>query len=426
MSMNRYLELVNPWWENRLFNVGILRPRYLDDLKKNLNKRFIQVLTGLRRVGKSTITLQLIDVVIKENKIEPKKILYFSVEDPSLAGLSVDDIISDFRAEHGLKTSEKIYVFIDEIQFKDNWQQEIKSLYDSENIKFVLTGSSAMLLSDKLSYLTGRYIKTQIFPLNFEEYLNFKNVEVSSIDKHLLHKHLLKYLEDGGLPEYILSKTDRYLETTIESILFKDLVSKFQLRNPKVLMDLIYLLSDRVGTTTSSSKLSNILEINKDTILTYMDYLTKTYITFELKNYSSSRNKEIYNPSKIYFDDTGVCSKYSSKINSGALAENALFNHLRINLEGKIRIKKGYWYEDKNEVDFVVDNGENIFLFESKWVDKFDKVDLIALQKATKVLKPKRIFLITKNLEKIIKTEWGVVEALPLYQFLLKDFLKCI
>lgn len=424
--MNRYIELVNPWWESRPFSVGVLRSRYLDDLKKNLNKRFIQVLTGLRRVGKSTITLQLIDEIISENKIEPQKILYFSVEEPSLADLSIIDIINWFRREHNIKTSEKIYVFIDEIQFRDNWQQEIKSLYDSENIKFVLTGSSAMLLSDKLSYLTGRYIKTQIFPLNFKEYLSFKKVRVSATDSHLLNKHLLNYLEDGGLPEYILSKTDRYLETTVESILFKDLVSKFQLRNPKVLMDLIYLLSDRVGSTTSSAKLSNILEINKDTVLTYMDYLTKTYITSDLKNYSSSRNKEIYNPSKIYFDDTGVCSKYSSKINSGALAENALFNCLRLNLEGKLRIKKGYWYEDKNEVDFVVNNGNDVFLFESKWIDKFDEIDLAALKKATKSLKPKRIFLITKDLERIIKTDWGIVEALPLYKFLLADFSKFI
>jgi len=424
--MNRYLELVNPWWENRKFSVGVLRSRYLDDLKSNLNKRFIQVLTGLRRVGKSTITLQLIEEIIRENKIEPQRILYFSVEEPSLVDLSISDIINGFRRERNIKTSEKIYVFIDEIQFRDNWQQEIKSLYDSENIKFVLTGSSAMLLSDKLSYLTGRYIKTQIFPLNFKEYLKFKKVRVSATDIHLLSKHLLNYLEDGGLPEYVLSKTDRYLETTVESILFKDLVSKFQLRNPKVLIDLLYLLSDRVGSTTSSAKLSNILEINKDTVLIYMDYLTKTYITSDLKNYSSSRNKEIYNPSKIYFDDTGVCSKYSSKINFGALAENALFNHLRVNLVEKLRVKKGYWYEDKNEVDFVVNIGNNIYLFESKFVDKLDEVDLTAIQKATKSLNPKRIFLITKNLEKTIKTEWGVVEALPLYKFLLKDFSKII
>lgn len=424
--MNRYLHLVNPWWKGKTFKTGIIRPKYLTDLENLFDQRLIQILTGLRRVGKSTIELQLIKSVIKNKNIDPKNILLFSMEEPSLSSVPIIEIINEFRAEHEIKSNSKIYVFIDEIQFRNNWQQEVKSLYDTENIKFVLIGSSAILLSDKLSYLTGRYLKTQVFPLTFMEYLNFKKISTSLVDNFLTKKYLEEFLQDGGLPEYVLNKTDRYLETTVESILFKDLVSKFQLRNPKILSDMLYLLSDRVGTVSSSLKLSNILEINKDTILTYINYLHKTFITSELNNYSTSRNKEIYNPAKIYFDDTGICSKYSSKINTGALVENAVFNHLKINTVNRLRIKLGYWYENKSEIDFVLSQGRETCLIESKWISKIDEVNLLPLQKASQLLKSKKTLLITKDLKRKIKTDWGEIEAIPLYEFLLNDFSKSL
>ena len=177
--MKRYFHLTNPWWSKKKFAYGILRPQYIQDLEQNIDNKIIQILTGLRRVGKSTITLQLINSLIHTHKVNPKKILFFSIEEPSISKIPIVDIINEYRTEFGIKSKSKIYVFIDEIQFRQNWEQEIKSLYDTENIKFILAGSSAMLLSQKLSHLTGRYLKTQVYPLNFTEYLNFKNVKVA-------------------------------------------------------------------------------------------------------------------------------------------------------------------------------------------------------------------------------------------------------
>ncbi|PIR42374.1 hypothetical protein CO058_04035 [candidate division WWE3 bacterium CG_4_9_14_0_2_um_filter_35_11] len=420
MSMNRYFHVVNPWWENKTFDYGIIRPDYLNKLEKNFDQTIIQILTGLRRVGKNTLSLQLIHILIEKKKVNPNRILFFSIEEPLISKISIIDIINEFRLEHNIKSGTKIFVFIDEIQFRENWEQEIKSLYDSENIKFVLTGSSAVFLSDRLSYLTGRYLKTQVFPLNFAEYLSFKKITYSEIDSFLMQKHLEDFLDNGGIPEYVLNKVDRYLETTVESILFKDLVSKFQLRNPSILTDLIYLLSDRVGTTTSSLKLSKILEINKDTVLTYLDYLNKTYITSELNNYSTSRNKEIYNPPKIYFDDTGICNKYSSKINLGALAENAIYNSIKTALVGKLRIKFGYWYENKSEIDFVISQNNKKVLIESKYVSSENDINFSALESALKVIEPEKILYITKDLVGKSRIGSSTVRFIPLREFLLK------
>lgn len=424
--MKRYFHLTNPWWNKKNFTHGIPRPQYTQNLRQDINNKIIQIITGLRRVGKSTIALQLIHSLIHIKKTDPQKILFFSIEEPSISKTPIIDIINEYRTEFGIKSKSKIYIFIDEIQFRKNWEQEIKSLYDTENIKFILTGSSAMLLSQKLSHLTGRYLKTQIYPLSFTEYLGFKKIKVTKTDQHLFLKHIEDYLINGGMPEYVLQKPNRYLETTIESILFKDLVSKFQLRNPKILTDIIYLLADRVGTTSSSLKLSNILEINKDTVLTYIDYLNKTYITSELPNYSTSRNKELYNPPKIYFHDTGIGSKYASKNNFGALAENAIFNHLSKQTGDVLRAKLGYYYQSKQEIDFILSIKNNTYLIESKWVSTFNQIDFKPLKNALKTINPKKIIYVTKSLETIKQVYNKPVSFIPLHKFLQNTDTICL
>lgn len=419
--MNRYFHLVNPWWGEKSFKSGISRPEYIEQLEQALDQKIIQILTGLRRVGKSTIALQLIKKLINKKHVSPKNIFFFSIDEPSISNTPIIQIINEYRAEHDLTTKTKIYVFIDEIQFRKNWAQEIKSIYDSENVKFILTGSSAMLLSEKLSLLTGRYIKTQIFPLNFKEYLSFKNFSISNENDFLLQKKLEEYLQEGGMPEYILNKIDKYLETTVESILFKDLVSKFQLRNPSILTDLIYLLSDRIGTTSSSLKLSKILEVNKDTVLTYLNYLNKTFITSEFNNYSTSRNKEIYNAPKIYFEDTGIANKYSSKTNMGALAENVIYNSIKQSKSNKLRVKLGYWYENQSEIDFVIENNKIITLIESKWINKIDEINFRPIEVALKSINPQKIIYLTKNLKHNIKQDHVNIQLIPLREFLLSN-----
>lgn len=425
--MNRYFYQKNPWWENKNFQLktGVVRPKYLTQLQTDFSQELIQIVTGLRRVGKSTLILQLIEKLIKNQDLNPQRVLLFSIEEPSIAKTPIIKIINQFRALHKLKSETKIYVFIDEIQFRADWEREIKSLYDSENIKFVLTGSSAMLLSEKLSFLTGRYLKTQVFPLDFREYIKFKKInpqEIKKADDFLLNQEVISYLQNGGMPEFVLNQPDRYLQTTIESILFKDLVSKFKIRNPQILSDLLYLLADRVGTTSSSPRLSRILEINKDSVLTYLNYLEQTFITHHLNNYSTSRNKQIYNPPKIYFSDLGVARTYAAKTNFGALAENAVFGHLNQQIKTQPQKNFGYWHESKQEIDFVLKNKGQLILIESKWVDSLVQIDFKPLKRALLDLKlsPNKIIYVTKSLRAKIKVEDKAVELMPLTEFLLE------
>lgn len=414
--MNRYFEVVNPWWRNEKYDVGVWRRKYVEMVAKNFDKKLIQVITGLRRVGKSTIVWQVIDDLVKKG-MNPKKILYFSAEEPVVFDRPLIEIINEFRAENGFKTKEKVYVFIDEIQFRDGWEREIKSLYDSEKIKLVLTGSSALLLSEKIAYLTGRYLKIQVFPLDFEEYLEFKNDKISGEDDFLLQKRLEDYLKLGGMPEYIISRPDRYLQTTVESILFKDLVTKFKIRNPQILLDLLYLLSDRAGFTTSSLKLARVLRMSQDTMLEYVDYLEKVYLIGKLSNYSTSRNKQIYNPNKIYFEDNGILEVYASKSNLGCLAENAIFNKLNRLCRSRTRCKVGYWYDGKREVDFILKIDNKLMAVESKWIDKIEQFDQQSVMKLMAKEKVTKMMVVTRNL-RLRKPE---IDFVPLRDFLRQD-----
>jgi len=315
-------------------------------------------------------------------------------------------------------------VFIDEIQFRDDWEREIKSLYDTQKIKFVLTGSSALLLSEKIPYLTGRYLKMQINPLEFSEYLQFKRKKISLEDQHLWVQYLEKYLQDGGMPEQVLSNPNQYLETTVESILFKDIVSKFQLRNPKILLDLMYLLADRVGASTSSLRLSKVLQINKDTILSYIKYLQKVFLVSGMSNFSTSRNKQIYNPEKIYFADLGIASTYASKVNMGALAENALYNLLSKQTLMKKRSQLGYWHEEGLEIDFMLKIGHKIKVFESKWVDKIEEINFEPLEKLAKLTKVDEITYVTRGLQGEQDMFGYRVRFVPLFSLLKNSSVK--
>lgn len=422
--MDTSFYLKNPWWENKKFDSSIPRPSYVDQIDKNLNQKLVQILTGLRRVGKSTITLQVIKHLIDKKKVNPERIIYFSIEDPKINDRPISDILNDFRIEFNIKASTKIFVFIDEIQFRNGWEREIKSLYDSEKVKFILTGSSAMLLSEKIAFLTGRYLKIQVRPLTFDEYLSFKKINFKRSEDHLLVRRAEEYLLDGGMPEYILNHPDRYLQTTVESILFKDLITKFELRDPRVLLDLVYLLADRVSITSSSLKLSKILEINKDTVLKYIEYLNAVFITSELQNYSTSRNKRIYNPPKIYFKDNGILQIHSSKTNLGALAENVIFNALQRFVSEHDRVNLGYWYENKHEVDFVLDINNEKFLFESKWIDRIDDFDKSSLVEAVSELSPAKSYVVTRSLDTTMKVGSTHIRFLPLYQFLQSDLIE--
>ena len=203
--MENIIEILKKWnpWEKDI-DIGIKRKSYLKKIYPYLSRKEVIVLKGIRRCGKSTIVKQLIYELIKKG-VDKKQILYLNLEEYGFAdNLKIslfDEVLNVYRKYS--RNRKKIYLFIDEIQKIPSWEKWIRTEYDlNENIKFVITGSSASLLSKELStLLTGRNVSFTIMPLSFNEYIEFGKKEKKK-------EKLEEYMKFGGFPEIVLEKSE--------------------------------------------------------------------------------------------------------------------------------------------------------------------------------------------------------------------------
>jgi len=417
--MKEILFITNPWWEKKEFDSGIVRQKYLPRLIKTLEHKRAVLITGSRRVGKTTLLKQLIQHLITKKKIKSKNILYVLLDHPRLAKISILEIVEEFRKIHLLNRDEKIFLFFDEVQYLKDWEQEVKSLLDLESVKIFLSGSASTELFQKTPFLTGRYEKIKIDPLSFQEFLQFKNVSISSTEEYKYGQYLDDYIKIGGYPEYILQEESSYFTDLLEAIIFKDIVYMHGIKNPDIIRDLLLLLSDRNGHQTSFTKLGKILGITVDTAKEYVNFLKQTFIVEEIERFSTSRSKKIYSAKKFYLHDTGLLHNLSSKFNLGSAAENILYKFLSADF------KVNFYYENQREIDFVfLNRKKNLVMAESKFIDKFDELNdgaLTAIESATTDLKVNKVFVVTRSLEKKYRYNDVDIIFIPLHKLLISD-----
>ncbi|MFH1900204.1 MAG: ATP-binding protein, partial [Patescibacteria group bacterium] len=332
---------------NKKIDTKIPRSRYLEILKKNINNHEILLLLGSRRVGKTTIMKQWVDYLIKQ-KVNSKNILYLLLDHPELKNISLLKIVEDFYKLQNLSDKEKTYIFLDEIQYKKNWDQEVKALYETKNIKFILSGSAISLISRQKTFLTGRYLKYIVHPLDWTEFQTFTK-----------NKNLLDYLQIGGYPEYVINRDPQYLLDLIDNIVYKDIVEVYKIRQPKLIKDMLLVLSRAVGFKISLNKIAKTLKISIETVKDYLRFLSEVYLIYEVPKFSTSLNEQIYNEKKYYFYDTGLVKILSGMDNMGSLAENMVANYLKNNNQ-----EISYFYQDKKECDFIVKKMNNKGNFE--------------------------------------------------------------
>ncbi len=230
------------------------RKQILSSLQQLMNTPEIILLTGLRRVGKTTIMKCLIRYLIDKQAVAPQHCFYVSMDDYQLSKMSLIDMIDSYRKILKVPIRQKIYVFFDEITYVHNFQIQLKNIYDKGNVKCVVSSSSSSVLKDDSPYLTGRKRVIEINPLHFEEYLEFKNIHLSKADQGLLETHFLEYMQTGGMPEYVLREEREYLVNLIDDIIMKDIVGYHGIRYPRIIKDLFVLLMERAGKQVSINK----------------------------------------------------------------------------------------------------------------------------------------------------------------------------
>lgn len=399
--MERTLHEFNPWWDGKFEFPGVSRKDYLDALLKLTNSNDVVLVTGLRRVGKTTLMRQVIHKLLE--KVNAKMIFYVSLDNIALREHTILEVVDEFRKLNGLKHNERVYLFLDEVHLKEDYELQLKNLYDSGNAKVYASGSSSLDIIMKSPALTGRQRIIRVSPLNFREYLRFVNVDVSAADSHLYPSLAQDYLESGGLPEFVKTKDLNYIQSLIDSILYRDIAGRHGIRNRENLLDILVLLAQSVGTTMSLRKISRVLGMPLETVSSIIDHFVEANLIHMVEREGKVSERKA-SPRKMYLADTGLFLALTEKVNTGSKVENLVYLVLR--KRGVVR----YHRASGREVDFI----QKKDAWESKYKDDFSKEELGAIR-GLRGMKSRTV--VTKERE----GKDGSVIFLPLWKLLLDD-----
>lgn len=347
----------------------IKRNLYLEEIKKYINKPIIKVITGMRRSGKSMI-LKLIQEELQNIGIVKENIIYMNFE--SLTFMDIKDFEALYK--HIIeKTSDKkgkIYILLDEIQEVKGWEKAINSFLVDLDVDIYITGSNANLLSSELAtYIAGRYVEIKIYPLSFQEYIDFVS-ENNKENPLSLDEYFTQYLNFGGLPgihifNYNKEEIYQYLVDVYNSILLRDVIARNNIRDIELLERVILYIMDNIGNIFSAKSISDFLKnqgrkLSVETIYNYLKALENAFIISKVQRYDIKGKNILETQEKYYLSDLGFRHAklgYQSNDISGYL-ENIVFLEL---LRRKYKVNIGK--QDNKEIDFVANlRDENLYL----------------------------------------------------------------
>ena len=386
----------------------------------NLSNQMIKVIIGPRRAGKSFFALHFL------NKLE--KFGYVNFDDEQLTEIKEYDSIVE--AMNTVYNNPK-YLLFDEIQNLPKWELFANRL-QRQGYNILITGSNANLLSKELAtHLTGRHLLINILPFSFKEYLQTLKKELTS---HQIKEKLGLYLINGGYPEPLIKNIGykEYLSTLFDSIVYKDIVKRYNIRSPQGIEELSYYLLSNSASEYSYNNLSKMIKLHGiNTIKRYISYLEESFIFFSVKRFSTKVKEQITSMKKIYSIDNGFIYAKAFKVSEsiGKLYENLVAQELK-RKELNNLIKFFYWKNtQQEEVDFVIQEGIEVKQLIQVCYDieniKTKKREINALLKASKELKCPNLLLITADYESEEQIEWfgfkGKVKFIPLWKWLLSQ-----
>ena len=322
------------------------------------------------------------------------------------------------------------YVFLDEIQHVPEWERWARVKTDLREAKLFVTGSAANLIGAEYStLLTGRNLSFTVYPLSFTEFLSFKGCEEPfdpiflARNEPLIRNLLREYLQFGGFPEVVLRETaagkEKLLKQYFEDLLYRDIVSRYRLRDVRTLKNIAIYCMTNVSNLFSYTRLKNVLSVPLDVVRNYTGYMAETYMIREVPKHSFKINEQLRNPKKIYVMDNGLRNAVSYRFSEdlGRLAENAVYWRL-IAQEGDI-----FYYKNRGEVDFLVRKGMQVTnLIQVSMIGEEEEPvlrrELDALADAMQDLKIDEGMIITESREGILEIPQGKIRIVPLWKWL--------
>lgn len=369
MDKSEIIEILHDWnyWDKEP-PATVKREQYDEKIARFMHQDEVVVIKGVRRCGKSTLMLNQIKALLAQG-VKAKEILFVNLEDPRfLNHLSLEllQMIKEVYEEYLIPES-KAYIFLDEIQNIPHWEKWVNKEVELKKSYVTITGSNSSLLSSEIaSVLSGRYVSIDVYPLSFKEFLIFKGIDVASkldlVSKKIeLSRAYESFLKDGGFPkvvDYEESDKKELLITYKNSILLRDIVARFRLKNFTILEDIAAFLLANSPIMQSMTKLKNNFSISFDMASDYVDYLKKAYMIFEVNKFDYSLKKQQVNEKKYYSIDLGLSNlmRVPNREFRGADLESIVFLEL---------LRRGYdlyYYKTSNdlEIDFVVSKENKI------------------------------------------------------------------
>jgi len=387
-----------------------------------LATNLIKLITGPRRSGKSVMALQLLNGC---------NFAYLNFDDDLLLKHFDEDAVIQVLSE--VYTGYQ-YLLLDEIQNLSNWELWVNKLY-RRGINLVITGSNAKLLSHEMATsLTGRFIPIAVFPFSFSEVMKFHETpnhvqqDLTPLKTGTLLGLFASYLTNGGLPEIVLNPAifKNYLSSLFDSILLKDILKRFRVRQSQQLFDLSNYLLANYTNQYSANQLKTDLTFNSvATVLKFIGYLEEPYLFFNLTRYNAKIKTRQKSPSKIYIVDNGFIKARSFELspNYGRLLENLVFVELlRRNFRPGLEL---FYYRSRNnkETDFLCRKGHTVNQLIQVCYDITNtrtlKRETDALAEASVELGCADLLLINWDREEIIEENGIRIQLLPAYRWLL-------
>lgn len=389
----------------------------LEKARMDLSAQLVKIITGPRRAGKSVFAIE----ILKETDFA-----YLNFDDERLLNIIDNDLLIKHIHEIYGKTK---YLLFDEIQNLDQWELFINRLQRA-GYNIILTGSNSRLLSREMAtHLTGRFIPHNLYTFSFAEFLIARGIKIAEqlpqIEQGEILHLLYEYQSLGGYPEIIVNHLEPgdYLRILFNSIIFKDVVRRYNIRYSQSLYDLALFLVSNYAREFSYTKLKNLTQIGSvHTIQNYVSYLEEAYLLFSVKRFSFKPKEQLKTPAKIYVYDTGLATSLRLTLSQdlGRLMEN------RVSTELMRRQKEFYYYKDATgmEVDFIIK--EKLKLVELIQVcydvsnPNTKKREIKSLIKAGHQLKINTLTIITWDYEKEESANDFPIHFIPLWKWLLE------
>lgn len=415
----------------------MIKRNLFDELKAHISKREISFIVGPRQAGKATLMLLLKEYL--EKRAERTLFLNLDVEQDKEFFSSQSKLIRKIELEIG---KQKGFVFIDEIQRKEDAGLFLKGIYDMNlPYKFITSGSGSVELKEKIhESLVGRKRLFELSTLSFEEFTNFRTgysyenklLDFFSVESSRIYELLEEYLNFGGYPRIVieekLAEKRNIINEIYQSYIERDISYLLQIHKTEAFSNLVKIMAAQIGSLVNLSELSSTLGISVKTVKNYLWYLEKTFIIQRISPYFKKIRKEITKSPIFYFYDLGLRNFASGNFGSlkdmGFVFQNFVFNILK----EKTRISSSkicFWRtKDKAEIDFVIDLGTGLIPVEVKYKKLVTPEIPRALRSFIERYKPEKALIVNLTLDTTISLNRTEIYIIPFYKILESHFLK--